>query len=144
MSQFLTFSKFQSNQEAQDLINLLQHSNVEFKIEAEKNPLDEIYTGQSLDPLVVVKISQDRFAEVNTLLLKQAEMQLNDIDPDYYLFQFTDQELIDVISNSNEWNHFDQALAQKILNDREWKFRQQLKVLRQLQLSHPIAWKYNG
>ena len=60
MPEFLTFSKFQSNEDARELTSLLENSKIEFTVELERNPLDQIYTGASLDPLVAVKIPQDR------------------------------------------------------------------------------------
>lgn len=118
MPEFLTFSKFHSGEEAQELISLLEKSNIVYKIESERDPLDVIYTGPSLDPMVAVKIPQACFNEVNALLLEQAASELDDVNPDYYLFQFSNEELHDVWNDPNEWNHFDRALAKRILSDR--------------------------
>ena len=119
MSQFLTHSKFHSQEEANEFISLLQNANIDFEMEREKNVLDKIYIGESLDPMFAVKIAENNFAEANSLLLANAQSQLNNINPDYYLFNFSNQELIDVVNSKNDWNIFDQALASKILSDRK-------------------------
>ncbi len=118
MSEYLTFSKFQTNEEARELTALLEKANIAFTIESERNPLDAMYVGQSLDPLVVLKIPQERFKEANEILLEHAKTQLTDIDPDYYLFEFSNQELLGVLKDPNEWNHLDRARAQKLLTER--------------------------
>ncbi len=41
----------------------------------------------------IFKIPQDRFNEANEILLEHAKSQLTGIDPDYYLFEFSNQEL---------------------------------------------------
>lgn len=118
MTNFLTYSKFHSHQEAQELINLLDKSGIEYYVDHERDVLDKIYTGESFDPMISIKIREDRFEELNAILLTEAESELTDIDPDYYLFSFTNQELLDVVNNRNEWNYFDQALAKKLLSER--------------------------
>jgi len=119
MPNFLTYSKFHTGQEASEFTTLLEHSRIEYEIVHERDPLDKVYTGESFDPMITVKIPEHRFEEVNKIMLSKAKLQLTDIDPNYYLFHFSNQELIDVINSPNEWNHFDQALAHKILSDKK-------------------------
>jgi len=119
MAELLTYSSFHSMPEAQELIDLLENSKISFQLVHEKGLLDKIYIGESIDPMISVKIPEDRFEDVNALLLSKAKSQLTDINPDYYLFSFSNQELIAVTNNRDEWNHFDQALALKILSDRK-------------------------
>lgn len=119
MPEFLTYTKVHTHEEAQELTTLLTAADIEFVIEAEKDPLDKAYVGESFDPYIAVKIPQHRFEEVNKLMLQQAQSQLDGINPDYYLFSFTDSELLDVLNKPDEWNHLDQALAQKLLADRK-------------------------
>jgi hypothetical protein len=119
MAELLTYSSFYSLPEAQELTDLLKNSNIKFVVVHEKGLLDKIYIGDSIDPMITVKIPEDRFEEVNALLLSKAQSELTDINPDYYLFSFSNQELTDVVNKRDEWNHFDQALALKILSDRK-------------------------
>lgn len=118
MPNLLTYQKFYSAEEADAFTKLLEQSNITFKIEHERDSLDKVYTGESLDPMFAVKIPEDRFEAVNAILLADARMNLTSVEPDYYLFAFTNEELLDVLKNNNEWNYFDQALAEKILTDR--------------------------
>jgi hypothetical protein len=118
MTEFLTYTKVHTREEAGEITKLLQASGIEFKIEAERNALDKMYIGESLDPLIAIKIPQNRFTAANKIMLLQAQSQLDDIDPDYYLFSFTNDELTDVLKNTHEWNALDQALAQKLLLER--------------------------
>lgn len=138
MSQFLTYSEFHSIQEAQQLIALIRKYQIPFELVQEKGLLDKIYTGEYLDPMVTVKIPEERFEELNALLLSEAKTQLNNIDPDYYLFKFTDQELIDVINNRNEWNYFDQALARKILTDKGIDISKDIKDVAEMDHYSPM------
>jgi hypothetical protein len=40
------------------------------------------------------------------------------VDPNHYLFHFTDEELFDLISKLDQWSMFDYSLATDILNER--------------------------
>src|SRR5690606_22574962 len=46
---------------------------------------------------------------------------LNAVDQDHYLFDFTEEELRDILLKSDEWSKYDYLLAQKILRDRGHK-----------------------
>ena len=43
---------------------------------------------------------------------------LNNVDENYYLYEFSDEELIEIVLKKEEWNKFDYLLAQKILKDK--------------------------
>lgn len=49
---------------------------------------------------------------------KDAENLINEIDKDYYLFEFTNEELYEILLKSDEWSAFDYTLTQKILSER--------------------------
>ena len=119
MSEFLTYSKFFTKEEAEEFTKLLEQSQIQFKIVHEKGSLDKIFIGETLDPMIAVKIPGDRFEDANKISLAKAQSDLTGIDPDYYLLNFSNDELIEVLKNKNDWNYFDQALAQKILLDRK-------------------------
>jgi len=55
---------------------------------------------------------------VNELLISNDKTDLNVIDEDYYLYQFTNDELIDILIKSEEWSSTDYVLAQQILAKR--------------------------
>ncbi len=119
MPEFLTYTKVHTNEEAQELVKLFTAANIECIIEAERDPLDKVYAGDSLDPFIAVKIPHDYFEKANKVMQQQAQSQLDDINPDYYLFNFTNDELLDVLKDPNEWNYLDQALAKKLLAERK-------------------------
>lgn len=52
------------------------------------------------------------------MLLEDSVKKLDEIDTDYYLFGFSNDELLDLIAKSDEWSKLDYLLAQKILRDR--------------------------
>jgi hypothetical protein len=115
MHEFLTYSKFYTEKQAEELSNFLKENNIEFLIEHEKELLDKIYLGNSLDALVLLKIKHEDFEKVNNLIVSKYTIDISTVDKDYYLFQFSNEELLDVMNNPEEWNYFDRALSKQIL-----------------------------
>lgn len=122
MAELSTYSRFHTREEAEEFALRLEESGIHSKVEWEKNILDKIYVGETLDPLIAVKIAPQDFQRANLVQESIVANDLEEINPDYYLFSFTDTELIEVIRNETEWNSFDRALAKKILTDRKVSF----------------------
>ena len=118
MIELLTYSKFDSKEEAEKFATTLRQAGISAEVEPEKNILDKIIVGEALDPLFTVKIASQDFKKAKSIEDAVAETQLENINPDYYLFSFSDKELIQVVTNRDEWNSFDFALAKKLLQQR--------------------------
>ncbi|MBW4888336.1 hypothetical protein KXQ82_01355 [Mucilaginibacter sp. HMF5004] len=117
--QFLTFRRFNEPALAKSLTDLLDANEIEYEVGEESliaNPL--MVSGDELMREYLIKLQQHDFDKVNNLLVAEEEEALNDVEAGYYLFDFTDQELVDIVKNFDEWSAFDFALARKILKER--------------------------
>lgn len=113
---FRTFSKVG---QAMEILNILSENKIDTVIADNSPPVDVTFSvGGSFEEKVEIRIKPSDFEKAEEILEKIAEEQLNDIDPNYYLFSFTDEELYDILLKSDEWNTFDYRLAQKLLKDR--------------------------
>ena len=119
MSQYLTYSRFFTLAEADFLLELLSTEQIPYLVEEEVNQLVPIYIGANLDPMIVVKIPQERFQKVNELLENATSTHIKELDPAHYLNEFTNTELLDVIKNSEEWSLYDRVFAKKLLTERQ-------------------------
>ena len=128
---YLTFQKFNLPDLAADLGGLLQKNNIPFLIEDNSPVFDVTYANNAIDKEFRVKIQQKDFAQATALLEELAEQQISYTDRSYYLFDFTDPELINLVSKPDEWSAFDFQLAQQILRERGKAINPELiKVLR--------------
>ena len=62
-----------------------------------------------------MKLCPSDFRKARQLLEQYYQGQLAGIDPDYYLFSFSDDELLDLVRNADEWGPLDYVLAKQIL-----------------------------
>ena len=121
MSDFLTYSKFYTKEEAEEFAALLDANDIPFDTERLRAPLDNIYLGEDSEPRYIVKVMQQDFGKVESLVKSEMEKQLDHLPSDYYLFQFSNEELMEVLQKSDDWNHLDQTLAKKLLAQRNVK-----------------------
>ena len=119
MNENLTvFRKFPTLIQAQELETLLNENNIKTVLADNIAPVDVTFSGNTLLNQYEIKIDSSDFEKAEAVLEKDAENILDNIDQDYYLLSFTDEELYEVLLKSDEWNIFDYKLAQKILINR--------------------------
>ncbi len=115
---FATFEKFHSMELAQETALLLKEHGIEVLLEDISPAVDVTFTGNPHEKEVELKIPQSDFEKAHALLEKEVEIEIDNVDTDHYLFEFTDEELIDIQAKPDEWGDFDLILSRKILASR--------------------------
>jgi hypothetical protein len=116
--EFILFQKFNTENLAADFGRLLNENKIENLLENISINFDPILSNNEFGKEYCVKIKKIDFERANDILSEKAKAEINEIQDDYYLFSFSDEELIDVIEKSDEWNKFDVELAHKLLKER--------------------------
>jgi hypothetical protein len=116
--EFLTFQKFNNIESANALADFLLENNIACEIEDERNYYDISYSFNKHDFDIKVKIASENFNKAHQIIENYYAKDLNNIEADYYLLQFTNDELKDIIKKPDEWGHFDYLLAKKLLIDK--------------------------
>jgi hypothetical protein len=115
----ITFRKFNDITLAYQLVDLLKKHNIEYIMEDVPGTFDPAFRTKDLETKeYLVKIKDTDFSRANSILDEDAIESINNIERDYYLFDFTNDELIDVLVKRDEWNSFDVLLSRKILKER--------------------------
>ena len=130
-----------TQEEAEALVKVLADNDIISKITKDSGDLDYVFQGEAPTNKFEVHINEDDHQKAETLLTDLAKEDLNSVDKDYYLFAFSDDELIDVLIKKNEWNEFDVLLSQKILEERGVDINlneiEKERELRDLELQQP-------
>ena len=100
------------------MLEILKKNDSPFQSEAYRERMDSVSL-INLPPQFVVKINSDNFERVFEILDYVATKEIFEIDKSHYLFNFSDEELFDLLAKADEWSAFDYQLAQKILDERE-------------------------
>jgi hypothetical protein len=138
---FITFQKFNDQYSAKQFGKLLSDQNIKYVLEDNSLSFDPTFANNNFGTEYCIKIKNDDFEKVNILLEEKSEIEISEIDKDYYLLSFSDEELIDVIAKSDEWNKFDVSLAKKLLKERGQEITplkiEEIKKQRITELSKP-------
>ncbi|MDR6561679.1 MULTISPECIES: hypothetical protein [unclassified Arcicella] len=117
MHQFLTFREFNNELEFNELLQILDDNNIQYETENYR-PNSNSYTSTIALPKFIVKIPADKFLEVNNIQRDLASKNIQEVDRSYYLIDFNDTELYEILLKADEWSAFDYELAKKILTER--------------------------
>lgn len=112
---FLTFQKFNDPQLAATMCELLRSQGVDCKVVNEAPTFDISFANNKFEPTIHLKVPSGDFDRAHAALEKYYEQQLDTLDPDYYLFSFSDDELLDLVGHPDEWGALDYALAKQLL-----------------------------
>ncbi|MNJ92076.1 hypothetical protein D3C87_97320 [compost metagenome] len=137
MSDFIVYERFSTIDEIKNLIELLKANNIPYELEDDVQVFDVSFANNQLNKNYGIKLKSTDFERVTELRNQIVVPELNELDPDYYLLNFTDEELMDLISKQDEWSPFDYQLALKILKDRGKEVStQQISELKEQRIKH--------
>lgn len=149
---YLTFQKFNDPVLAQQMGEHLKEHGIPFVIEDNQKFFDPSFAYNHIEADVSLKLAPQDFTRARQALEQYYSAQLDDVEKDYYLFQFTDEELMEIVSKPDEWGAFDYQLAQKLLRERGKEVQpavaELLKTQRTKELAKPDTihrwWIYAG
>jgi len=118
MSDFSIFKRFSTMAEAQQLIDLLEVNNIKFSLIDNSHDVDITFTGNQSQSEIQLLLQQSDFEKVASLMENAIVKEINEEDRSHYLFEFTDDELYEILTKKDEWSVYDYVLAQKILAER--------------------------
>ena len=112
------YKLYYNRDQAEAVGAVLGEAGIAYEIIATRKPFDPSYAFNNVDPDVNLMLRAEDFSQANEVLKQFYAKQAENVDPNYYLFHFTDRELLDIIRRQDEWGAFDVALAKQILQDR--------------------------
>ena len=118
MSELSTFRRFNNLQDLRNFTELLDKYQIKYSLDDNSSTFDVSFANNEVDKDFRLKLAPNDFEKVNSLLIEIYEKELDSIDSGYYLFNFTNEELLEIIIKSDEWSILDYVLAQKLLKER--------------------------
>lgn len=115
---YLVFRKYPTIEQAKEVENLLAQNKIQTQLTNNIAPVDITFSGSTLQNEYEVKVLESEFKNAEKILEQSAENLIDQVDANYYLFDFSDEELYEILLKADEWNEFDYKLSQKILLQR--------------------------
>lgn len=115
-----TFRKFNNKEAIEETARLFAQHQIPFTTSDNVNSFDPNFANSfnGAHEEYYIQIPTDYFVRAEAVLKADAQNHLNSISKDYYLFGFTDDELMEVLTKPLEWTQLDVLLAQKLLKER--------------------------
>jgi hypothetical protein len=118
MSRYATYEQFFNPEQAEPVLDILKGNDIPYEFASLNKPVDQLLSGGGPGYEYEVKIPVNQFETANRLLREKIQINLDEIDPDYYLFTFDNNELIAILKEPDEWGRLDYAIAREILESR--------------------------
>lgn len=115
---FLTFKRFNDKGIADVLVERLKLFNIVYEVEDSDKFFDPSFARNELQREIHIKLQPQDFSVAQRELDNYYREQISTVDKDYYLFDFSDEELREILIRPDEWGDFDNQLAQYILKER--------------------------
>ena len=112
---FVTFKSYHDKSILEEEASILKKENIETVIEDCSLAFDPTMSNNETSKDFRIKLLQQDFQKANEVLERNAEIDDDKLPKDYYLLNFSDEELYDVVKKRDEWGALDVALAKKIL-----------------------------
>src|ERR1700761_452434 len=139
---FRTFQQFSDPGLASAVAEKLEAQQIECVVEKVSPLLEPGFFRNTVEQTIHLKVRSADLDEAHKALEEYYRHQLQDVDPAYYLFSFSDIELLDIVAKPDEWGHFDYVLARALLADRGLEISdetiEQMKQQRLRQLDREI------
>jgi hypothetical protein len=116
--EFITYQKFSDIALANAMAEQLDNHHIQYLIAEESFSFDPAFRMNNALKEYAVKIKNTDFEKANQILKDDESADVTEIDADYYLYAFTNDELMEVITKADEWSAFDNVLALKLLAER--------------------------
>lgn len=117
-SEFISYRKFTDINATKEVVELLTENNIECYLQDNTHSYVKIIGYNQIDLEITLNIKGEDFEEADKILERYYTEKTDNIDKSYYLFNFSDEELKEIIDNPYDWGHFDQQLAKKILKEK--------------------------
>jgi hypothetical protein len=137
---YLTYRRFTDMADLQPLMDFLRQQGLDCRAEDQSvGSLDPVYAGTLATKDYRLKLKPPDFERADALLMEYHDRDIDHLPPDYYLFTFSDNELLDIIAQRDEWGLLDFLLARKLLAERGIALSDEEVAKRWQQRLHQLA-----
>ena len=103
IEEYLRFKLFPDKPTAEDFAEVLKQNNIDYKIEEDSLVFDASFANHPLARDYVIAVKQSDFKSASIAYDDYFARRLNDVPADYYLLQFSADELLDILAKPDEW-----------------------------------------
>lgn len=115
---FLNFQKFYDKETASDIASHLESNQIPIELEDGERFFDITFSNNKMLKPIWLKVKATDMIKAEETLHAYYQTKLDLVSPDYYLFNFSNHQLMEIIRAPDEWGWLDYPLAIRILSNR--------------------------
>lgn len=119
MDNFIVYQSFEDQESAYRTAATLESRDIPLIVEKVSQLLDSNIIGVMNTSPYVIKLRAIDFDKANDIIRANTIINLDEVDKDYMLLSFTNEELIDVAAKEDEWGIYNAKLATALLMQRQ-------------------------
>lgn len=117
-NEFVTFERLPNKEAAIALSKLLTENGIDNRTEDHSATFDAAFSGMGPQKEFRVKLRKEDFDKADAAIEKAVLGDVEQLQDGHYLMSFSDEELMEVVANKDEWSAFDFMFARKLLRER--------------------------
>lgn len=141
MSDFKTYMSLTDVESASEITAILEKSKIPFKIEDTGKNFDASFSMNKSDKSIMIFLNPSDFENANKIIDNELTLDESQVNKDHFLYSFSNEELLDVIKNAEEWHPLDVKLAKTILKNRDFNLSEEIlseiKISKEKELREP-------
>ena len=118
MEKLLIYQTFNNKEAAYRTAALLENNGIIVFIEELTPLLDSNFIGTNPNDPFALKIPGKDFTKADDIIRNNTIINLDEVDKDYLLLSFSNEELIAVMADADEWGIYNTKLAEALLKER--------------------------
>lgn len=115
MSEFKTFMSVTDAVIADEMIKILEAHKIAYKLQDTSKDFDASFANNGAKDSFLLMLHPNDFDKASEVLEENTKLEIDEIDPQHPLFDFSTDELKDVVKNYDEWHPADVKLAKHLL-----------------------------
>ena len=115
MSDLKTYMSLTDAESASEITSILTKNKIPFKIQDTGKDFDASFSMNKASKSILILLHSNDFERANAVVDTELILDENTIDKEHFLYGFSNDELLDVIKNSEEWHPLDVKLAKQLL-----------------------------
>ncbi len=117
-SEFIAYRKFTDIESAEEICDKLREKEIECSLQDNLHQYVKVIGYNEIDLGITLNIKSEDFPKADEILETYYSTEIENVDKSYHLFEFTDEELKDILAHPYEWGAFDFQLARKLLKEK--------------------------
>jgi len=118
MSDFKTYMSLTTTESATEIAAILTKKGIPFRVEDTSKNFDASFSLNKANKSILIFLELKNFEKADKVIDEELVLDKNAIDENHFMYAFSNEDLLDVVKNPEEWYPLDVKLAKHLLQQK--------------------------